>query len=482
MHGGAEEAFEEVVEGREPVHPLAPERRELGGRHDDAAEGDDKEEEDGDEERREELVGRKRGDGLPEADVVQLKQYDEEEGKARRKARRIPSKHSPPPTIKVHAATNNSVRNLNKHGGRRPREPTVDLGIVLTPLENLAGVDENGLKLLDEGRADGERHEDGEEPVLEVDGLVANLVKGEAVEETRHDVQHHLAKHIIGCSPICDERTLRHSGHLREQRHGILAIILETLRRLDVLPILNHLLNLPRPILLMRRALPDIPPVLPSVIRISSTNGVKHILGRISSGGTLGAAVGLKVSDEVLAVVPEGPVVDDAAAGLEEDELVKVLKEDGGGLVDGAQDGLAGVGEFAEEAHNVEGGARVETRRGFVEEEEQLRLGGEFDADGQTLPLFLVQALANLSYGGAGDGPHFEQVDDRFTVFQLLFPWYFSRLAEKSRELKCFPNSGGRFMDIHLLCETGRSLERLGKRSTINHKVTINSTKLESLS
>lgn len=44
----AQEAFEEVVEGREPVHPFAPEGGEGLGGDDDAAEGDDKEEEEGD--------------------------------------------------------------------------------------------------------------------------------------------------------------------------------------------------------------------------------------------------------------------------------------------------------------------------------------------------------------------------------------------------------------------------------------------------
>lgn len=54
----AEERFEEVVEGGEPVHPAAPEVWQVRRRHDDAAEGDDKEEEEWDQQGRQQLVWR----------------------------------------------------------------------------------------------------------------------------------------------------------------------------------------------------------------------------------------------------------------------------------------------------------------------------------------------------------------------------------------------------------------------------------------
>jgi hypothetical protein len=41
---------------------------------------------------------------------------------------------------------------------------------------------------LDQGGADGDGHEDAEEPVLHVDGSVAEFVEGEGVEQAREDV------------------------------------------------------------------------------------------------------------------------------------------------------------------------------------------------------------------------------------------------------------------------------------------------------
>jgi hypothetical protein len=111
------------------------------------------------------------------------------------------------------------------------------------------------------------------------------------------------------------------------------------------------------------------------VVGVSSADGIEHVLGGVGFRGTLGAAVGLEVVDQILGVMAERAVEDDATAGLEEEELVEVLKEDGGGLMDGAKDSLACVGELTEETNDVEGCAGVETRGRFVEEHEEFRLG-----------------------------------------------------------------------------------------------------------
>ncbi|KAI6774913.1 hypothetical protein HG530_001671 [Fusarium avenaceum] len=203
VDGNTQEGFEEIVEGREPVHPLAPEGGQALGRHDDTAEGYNEEEEDGHEERGEELVGCKGGDGLTEADVVELEEEDEEEGKAR--------------------------WDLDDDGGCCPREPAVDLGVILSPLENLAGFEEYGLELLNQRGTDGEGHEDGEESILVVDGCETDLVKGEAVEETCRDVQHHVAEDVIRRAPVRDEAAADNGPCLCRQRHGVFAIIFETL-------------------------------------------------------------------------------------------------------------------------------------------------------------------------------------------------------------------------------------------------------------
>jgi hypothetical protein len=48
-------------------------------------------------------------------------------------------------------------------------------------------------------------------------------------------------------------------------------------------------------------------------------------------------------------------MVDDASAGFEQEELVEVLEEDSGRLVDRAENGLAGVCQLAKESYDVEG-------------------------------------------------------------------------------------------------------------------------------
>lgn len=69
-----QERLEQVVERGEPVHPAAPEVGQLLGGDDDAAEADDEEEEHRHEKAGQQLVGAEGGDGLAEADVVQLEQ------------------------------------------------------------------------------------------------------------------------------------------------------------------------------------------------------------------------------------------------------------------------------------------------------------------------------------------------------------------------------------------------------------------------
>ncbi len=78
------------MEGRDPVHPRAPEGGEGRVGDDDAAEGDDKEEEEGHIEGGEELVSGEGGNGLAEADVEEFEHAGHQEhvtsGKARREA------------------------------------------------------------------------------------------------------------------------------------------------------------------------------------------------------------------------------------------------------------------------------------------------------------------------------------------------------------------------------------------------------------
>lgn len=86
MGDGCKEAFEQVVEGGEPVHPRAPKGGEGGVGDNNAAESDNEEEEEGHIKGGEELVGGEGGDGLAEADVEELEHAGHEEHVARGKA------------------------------------------------------------------------------------------------------------------------------------------------------------------------------------------------------------------------------------------------------------------------------------------------------------------------------------------------------------------------------------------------------------
>ncbi|KAI6774915.1 hypothetical protein HG530_001673 [Fusarium avenaceum] len=128
---------------------------------------------------------------------------------------------------------------------------------------------------------------------------------------------------------------------------------------------------------------------------------------------------------------------DDAAAGLEEEELVKVLEEDGGGLMDGC--------------------AGVKTRGS-------------------------VEALANGTNNGASNVAHLKKIDDGLTVSHLLLLGDFLRLAQKGGELKGFADGGGGLVDVHLFGETGGALEGLGKGTAVDEKITSDGAKVETLS
>lgn len=69
-------------------------------------------------------------------------------------------------------------------------------------------------------------------------------------------------------------------------------------------------------------------------------------------------------------ILADAAKVDGAATLGEEEETVEALEEHSGRLVDSTKDGLAGILEPFKKVKNGPGGLGVETRGGFVEEEE----------------------------------------------------------------------------------------------------------------
>ena len=99
----------------------------------------------------------------------------------------------------------------------------------------------------------------------------------------------------------------------------------------------------------------------------------------------------LKVIDHGPGIQSEVTKVYHLASLLQEKHAIELLKEEGRGLVDSAKDGLALVGEFPEEVTDGPGCLTVEARSGFVEEEKQFGLRGEFDTNCETLALLSVE-------------------------------------------------------------------------------------------
>jgi hypothetical protein len=122
-----------------------------------------------------------------------------------------------------------------------------------------------------------------------------------------------------------------------------------------------------------------VPPLLSPVssthsLSGSSTNGLKHELGGVGVGRA-GRSVPLQV------LFPDVSEVDALSPSLEEEESVEILEEKGVGLMDGAEDRLAGGGELSKESDDIEGGLSVETRGGLVKEEEKLRLRSKLNSN-----------------------------------------------------------------------------------------------------
>jgi len=60
-------------------------------------------------------------------------------------------------------------------------------------------------------------------------------------------------------------------------------------------------------------------------------------------------------------VISKWPVVDHPPSAFQEDEVVKVLKEDSAGLTDSARNCLARAREFTEEADDIESCVRIQS-------------------------------------------------------------------------------------------------------------------------
>lgn len=73
----------------------------------------------------------------------------------------------------------------------------------------------------------------------------------------------------------------------------------------------------------------------------------KHVFGRVLVIGTSTGSVVLEVIEESARVITDGPEIDSLATSGQEEQLVKLFEQNSAGLMNGAQDCLAGIGELA---------------------------------------------------------------------------------------------------------------------------------------
>lgn len=97
----------------------------------------------------------------------------------------------------------------------------------------------------------------------------------------------------------------------------------------------------------LRRIAPDLGPINRVHRSWTGTDHLKHPLGRIFIGATGPRAVAFEILGQDVGVAANVTEVDSTPAPREEEQTVEFLEQDGRGLMDGAEDGLAVIGELA---------------------------------------------------------------------------------------------------------------------------------------
>ncbi|KAF1738372.1 hypothetical protein CRV24_000297 [Beauveria bassiana] len=462
---GAREHAADIVRGRvDIVHPVAPKDGELLVGHKDAVEDGEHDEEEGQDVADDGKGRRKGADPLRPAGLEQEEEERHEEDEARGAAFGGQA-GGKVPEHPVQHGRDDGAGNLGEDGRGAKGDPAVDAGRVLAGLPEGAVHEELGQDGVHGGGQEEEDEKGREHAALHVLDRVAELPKREAVEDANENGDKELAVDVRGLAPLLDKHALGEEHRLLVCRGGKLilpgraTILVPQLSRRRAAVALDAL-NLPGQRLILVRLEPLLVPEL-AVGGLGALLNQK--LGHVLALGTLGAAGG-KVVDDGAAVFADGAKVKDVAAGVERQNLVKLLNELRRGLVDGADDGLARGAELAQEADNGKGRLGVEPGRGLVEEEQQRRLGGELDANGQ--PLLLLDAEGEDN--GVLDGLHLEQVDNLVDVGNLVLARRVPALAEERGELERLADRGGLFVQVHLLDEAGAALKVGGQGGAVD--------------
>lgn len=280
-----------------------------------------------------------------------------------------------------------TVWHLRKNHRQREWECLVCLGHLLTERDHtLDSV--LGFNLSENEGWQNRDLEDNEHAVLQRCSGVVQLKVHETCEQSDDDVVEEASEAVVGSAP--ERQVLASDNLLNLVRHRCSELLLlDWLGRTNsshalFLDLTNVALDLSE----FLRISPYISPIAVTNARSgTSTDGIEHPLGRVGIRRAV-STVAMEVVKENMGVFADVTEVNTLATPLEKEQSVEVFEKSRVGLMDSAQDGLASGSKFAKETNDVESTLRIETRSRLVQEQEELRLGSEFDTYGNTLALF----------------------------------------------------------------------------------------------
>ena len=137
-------------------------------------------------------------------------------------------------------------------------------------------------------------------------------------------------------------------------------------------------------------------------------------------------------------------------------------------MVDRAKNGLTLVRKLPQEPNNVPRALTIQSRGRFVQEQQQLGLGGELDTYRKTLAGFDVQRYDDR----ISEGLKLQEFDDLLDICVLLLLRDVVRLPQVSREPHGLTDSSCAFVDIHLLGVGGSTGKVAAEGPSIDEKIT----------
>ena len=185
---------------------------------------------------------------------------------------------------------------------------------------------------------------------------------------------------------LSNHRSLREKPS-REASMRIRTVIKLTLRR----KLLRHPIQLSPNLHPLLTLLPRLRPINLTMMSRCRPNLLQHPLCRINVWWTRYPRSLCKIPREGAGIGTDVTEEDGFAAGGEEKYAVEGLEEDGGRLMDSAENGLAVHGELSEEGADGPSGLGVKARGGLIQKQKQLGFCGEFDTDSETFALLHIQ-------------------------------------------------------------------------------------------